>query len=142
MEFEGKRTNHYTGRGFTAWDRWFIKSFPTSILREWFARKRFRGQPMESEMASFPQPSLLSGKGPQWPSSKPNSTEDPACMWARCLLNPVSRIKRDLACVVWKFGVLPQVSSPSFDYGSKRRGAFQNNARVVSIRDINITKLN
>ncbi|GBN24707.1 hypothetical protein AVEN_248705-1 [Araneus ventricosus] len=63
-ELEGKHTNHYTGRGYTRWDRRFIKSFPTSILREWFLkrfeRKCFREQPMESEMATFPQPSLLS----------------------------------------------------------------------------------
>ncbi|GBN54228.1 hypothetical protein AVEN_2717-1, partial [Araneus ventricosus] len=62
---EGKRNNHYTGRGYPQWDRWFIKSFPTSILREWFpkrfARKYFRGQPMESDMATFPQPPLLPG---------------------------------------------------------------------------------
>ncbi|GBM39721.1 hypothetical protein AVEN_47525-1 [Araneus ventricosus] len=65
LELEGKRNNHYTGWGYTRWDRWFIKSLSTSILREWFpkrfARKCFRGQPMESEMSTFPQPSLLSG---------------------------------------------------------------------------------
>ncbi|GBL95953.1 hypothetical protein AVEN_227173-1 [Araneus ventricosus] len=64
---EGKCNNHYTGRGYTGWDRQFIKSFPTTILREWFpkrfARKCFREQAMESEMATFPQPSLLSGQG-------------------------------------------------------------------------------
>ncbi|GBN93684.1 hypothetical protein AVEN_110322-1 [Araneus ventricosus] len=67
-EFEGKLTNHYTGWGYTRWDRWFIKSSPTSILREWFPkrfeRKCFRGQPMESEMATFQRPSLLSGTDP------------------------------------------------------------------------------
>ncbi|GBO22513.1 hypothetical protein AVEN_29474-1 [Araneus ventricosus] len=34
IELEGKRTNHYTGRGYTRWDRWFVKSFLTSIVRE------------------------------------------------------------------------------------------------------------
>ncbi|GBN93668.1 hypothetical protein AVEN_63281-1 [Araneus ventricosus] len=47
IEVEGKRNNHYTGRGYIRWDKWFIKSFPTSILREWFpkrfARKWVRG---------------------------------------------------------------------------------------------------
>ncbi|GBM75439.1 hypothetical protein AVEN_157546-1 [Araneus ventricosus] len=64
IELERKSTNHYTGRGYTRWDRWFIKSVLTS-LREWFPkrslRKCFRGQPMESEMAILPQPPLLSG---------------------------------------------------------------------------------
>ncbi|GBL80957.1 hypothetical protein AVEN_83053-1 [Araneus ventricosus] len=32
IEFEGKRNNHYTGRGHTRWDRWLIKSFPMSIF--------------------------------------------------------------------------------------------------------------
>ncbi|GBL87535.1 hypothetical protein AVEN_21160-1, partial [Araneus ventricosus] len=66
IALEGKRTNHYNGRSCTRGDRWFIKIFPVSILREWFpkrfARKCFRGQPEESEMATLPQPSLLSGK--------------------------------------------------------------------------------
>ncbi|GBN02150.1 Uncharacterized protein K02A2.6 [Araneus ventricosus] len=65
LELKGKHTNQYAGRGYTRWAKWFIRSFPTSILGEWFpirfARKCFRGQPMESEMATFPQPSLLSG---------------------------------------------------------------------------------
>ncbi|GBN85276.1 hypothetical protein AVEN_131562-1 [Araneus ventricosus] len=65
LELGGKRKHHYTGRGCARWDRLFIKSFPTSILLEWFpkrfARKCFRRQSMESEMATLPQPSLLSG---------------------------------------------------------------------------------
>ncbi|GBM77014.1 hypothetical protein AVEN_15486-1 [Araneus ventricosus] len=65
LELEAKRNSHYTVRGYTRWDRWFIKSLSTSILLEWFpkrfARKCFRGQPMESEMATFQQTSLLSG---------------------------------------------------------------------------------
>ncbi|GBL73039.1 hypothetical protein AVEN_136698-1, partial [Araneus ventricosus] len=55
IELGGKR--HYTGRGYTRWDKWFIKSFTEPTLREWFPkrfrRKCFRGQPMESEMATF-----------------------------------------------------------------------------------------
>ncbi|GBN26561.1 hypothetical protein AVEN_210126-1 [Araneus ventricosus] len=47
IELEGKRNNHYTGRGYTRWDRWFMKSLSTSILRDWFpkrfARKCFSG---------------------------------------------------------------------------------------------------
>ncbi|GBM79389.1 hypothetical protein AVEN_189117-1, partial [Araneus ventricosus] len=57
IELEGSLYNHYTGRGYTRWDRWFIKIFPKSILPEWFpkrfARKYFRGQLMESIMATF-----------------------------------------------------------------------------------------
>ncbi|GBM74654.1 hypothetical protein AVEN_220813-1, partial [Araneus ventricosus] len=64
LELKGKRHNHHIGCGYRRWNRWFIKSSPTSILQEWFpkrfVRKCFRGQPMESEMATFPQPSLLS----------------------------------------------------------------------------------
>ncbi|GBM46939.1 hypothetical protein AVEN_241168-1 [Araneus ventricosus] len=66
LELEGKRSNHYTEQGCARWDRWFVKSLSTSILWEWFlkrfAPKFFRGQPMESEMATFSQPSLLSGR--------------------------------------------------------------------------------
>ncbi|GBO40464.1 hypothetical protein AVEN_203603-1, partial [Araneus ventricosus] len=34
IQLEHKHTNPYTGRDNARWDRWFIKSFPTSILRE------------------------------------------------------------------------------------------------------------
>ncbi|GBM11197.1 hypothetical protein AVEN_78137-1 [Araneus ventricosus] len=41
------------------------KKLSYAILREWcskrFARKCFRGQPMENEMTTFPKPSFLSG---------------------------------------------------------------------------------
>ncbi|GBM08172.1 hypothetical protein AVEN_84841-1 [Araneus ventricosus] len=64
IELEGMRNNHCTGQRYTQWDRWFIKCFPTSILREWFPklfeRKYFCGQPMEGEMATFQQSFLLS----------------------------------------------------------------------------------
>ncbi|GBN77772.1 hypothetical protein AVEN_245163-1 [Araneus ventricosus] len=47
LELLGERDNHYTGRGYTRLDRWFIKSLSKSILQEWFpkrfARKCFRG---------------------------------------------------------------------------------------------------
>ncbi|GBM86024.1 hypothetical protein AVEN_120338-1 [Araneus ventricosus] len=39
IELEGKRNNHYNGRGYTQGDRWFIKGFPTLILREWFPKR-------------------------------------------------------------------------------------------------------
>ncbi|GBM77981.1 hypothetical protein AVEN_105446-1 [Araneus ventricosus] len=57
LELEGKRNNQYNGRGCIRWDRRFMKSLSTSILREWFPKrfawKYFRGQPMKSEMATF-----------------------------------------------------------------------------------------
>ncbi|GBN46650.1 hypothetical protein AVEN_220978-1, partial [Araneus ventricosus] len=47
VELEGKRNNPYTGWDYTRWDKWFIKSFPTSILGDLFpkrfAPKCFRG---------------------------------------------------------------------------------------------------
>ncbi|GBM25032.1 hypothetical protein AVEN_50367-1 [Araneus ventricosus] len=77
-DLKGKRNNLYTERGYTRWDRWFTKSLSTSIFRDWFpkqfARKYFRGQPTESEMATFPQPSLLSGKIHAFFISVPDST--------------------------------------------------------------------
>ncbi|GBN41790.1 hypothetical protein AVEN_34839-1 [Araneus ventricosus] len=31
LELEAQRNNHCTGRGYTRWDRWFIKSLFTAI---------------------------------------------------------------------------------------------------------------
>ncbi|GBN57785.1 hypothetical protein AVEN_255983-1 [Araneus ventricosus] len=32
IDLEGKSNNHHTGRGYTRWNRWFMKSFPTTIF--------------------------------------------------------------------------------------------------------------
>ncbi|GBN14357.1 hypothetical protein AVEN_36723-1 [Araneus ventricosus] len=83
-------------------------------------------------------------RSPLWgrrvPGSKPDSTEDPPCM------GPVARqvirsCQTPTVGVAWKLGerVPAQVSSSSSDCGSKLRGPSQNNPRVASKRDFNIT---
>ncbi|GBM85648.1 hypothetical protein AVEN_150176-1 [Araneus ventricosus] len=78
------------------------------------------------------------------PGSRPDSNEDPTCMWACCTLSHAQAIKRLPSGVVLKFGVgVPvQVSFSSSDGGSKLRGLSQNRLLVASKRDVNITKLN
>ncbi|GBM29059.1 hypothetical protein AVEN_209566-1 [Araneus ventricosus] len=51
------------------------------------------------------------------PGSKPDSTEDPPCMWACCTPNHTWGTKRPPAGVMRKFGegMLAQVSSSSSD---------------------------
>ncbi|GBN92732.1 hypothetical protein AVEN_148461-1, partial [Araneus ventricosus] len=82
--------------------------------------------------------------GQRVPSSKPDSTKDPPCMWARYTLNLTSWVKRHLAGVVKKCGeaVPAQASPTSFDYGSKLRGPPQKTPRVASKWEVIITKLN
>ncbi|GBM13039.1 hypothetical protein AVEN_207310-1, partial [Araneus ventricosus] len=67
------------------------------------------------------------------PSSKPDSTKDPPCLWARYTLNMTSWVKRHLAGVVKKFGeaVPAQASPTSSDDGSKLRGPPQKTPRVA-----------
>ncbi|GBM44839.1 hypothetical protein AVEN_201087-1 [Araneus ventricosus] len=70
---------------------------------------------------------------------KPDSAEDPPCMWACCTLN---RRGSNVLLLVWcgslEKGVAAQVSSSSPDCGSNLRGPSQNSPRVAA----NITKLN
>ncbi|GBL89508.1 hypothetical protein AVEN_87845-1 [Araneus ventricosus] len=69
---------------------------------------------------------------PRWPSgkvsasgqgSRPDSTEDPPCMWACCTLNHAQSVKRPPGGVVRKSVEIDaaQVSSSLSDRGSKLR---------------------
>ncbi|GBL91671.1 hypothetical protein AVEN_71325-1 [Araneus ventricosus] len=44
----------------------------------------------------------VSALEPRFPSSKPDSTNDPSCMWVWCMLNLTSRVKLPSAGVAWK----------------------------------------
>ncbi|GBM88610.1 hypothetical protein AVEN_174344-1, partial [Araneus ventricosus] len=68
-----------------------------------------------------------------WPSGKvaasgikPNSPEDPPCMWVWRTLNRTSWVNRPFAGVVRKFGDGCQMSFSLSDHGSKLRGPSQN----------------
>ncbi|GBL85858.1 hypothetical protein AVEN_63187-1 [Araneus ventricosus] len=75
--------------------------------------------------------------GRRFSGSKPDSVEDPPCMWVWYTLNQTSWVKRP------PDGVVPvQVSSSSSGRGSKLRGPSQSSSGVASKRDVNIAKLN
>ncbi|GBM83949.1 hypothetical protein AVEN_100086-1, partial [Araneus ventricosus] len=67
---------------------------------------------------------VVRSRSPRVPGSKPDSTEDTPCMWARYTLNYMLEIKRPHAGVARKFGkeMPAQVSPSSFVRGSKLRG--------------------
>ncbi|GBL86385.1 hypothetical protein AVEN_164555-1 [Araneus ventricosus] len=85
----------------------------------------------------------VSALGRKFPGSKPNSTENPPCMWACCMLNHKQRTTRPPAGVVRNLGqgVPAQASSSSYESVLKLQDPSQNIPCIASKRDINTTEL-
>ncbi|GBO46038.1 hypothetical protein AVEN_165652-1, partial [Araneus ventricosus] len=79
--------------------------------------------------------------GQRAPGPKPDSTEGPLCMRpsARYIIRSGQTSPNWCGAEAWRGGASSGVS-PSFDCGSKLRGSSQNSPRVVSKRDVYITK--
>ncbi|GBO12487.1 hypothetical protein AVEN_258197-1 [Araneus ventricosus] len=84
-----------------------------------------------------------SALGPEGSDTNPNFTKDPSSMQGLVQPNLTPSDKRPPADVVRKFGegVPAQVSSSLSNQDSKLRSPSQNNPRVASKQNVNITKL-